>query len=134
MSASFAHLDEIIETLRGLDRGNIAEAIAKRAAPLLESQIRRTAKAGQDPEGRPWPKRKDGGAPLQHAGDHVHARASGNVVRITLTGPDVFHHFGATHGGVRRQVIPDAGAEIPESVRKAILEAARAEVQARVSA
>jgi hypothetical protein len=134
MSAGSESLDEMIEILRGLGGPEIAEAVARRAGPMLEAAVKKTAKAGQDPEGKAWPARKDGGQALEHAADHIRARSAGNIVRVTLTGPDVFHHFGATRGGVRRQVIPDAGAEIPGSVGKALLAAARAEVNARVGA
>jgi hypothetical protein len=133
MTSASETLDEMISALRELGEGRIGEAIAKRAAPALEESIKKTARAGQDPEGKPWAPRKDGGPALQHAADHIRATAHGDVVRVTLTGPDVFHHFGATRGGVRRQVIPDAGAELPPSVVKALTEAARAELEARLA-
>lgn len=129
---SFADLDAMIATLRGLDGPDVERAIAARTAPLLDAAVKRTAAAGQDPDGKPWAPTKDGGAPLAHAADHITTAASGSIVRMTLTGPDVYHHFGATRGGIRRQVIPDAGAGIPQVAVAAITRAAREEIAARV--
>lgn len=129
---AFAELDRMIAILRGLGGAEVAQAVARRAAPLLDEAVKRTASAGQDPEGHPWPARKDGGRALERAADHITTRAAGNLVRMTLTGPDVFHHFGATRGQVRRQIIPDAGAEIPASVVAVLTQAARDEIAARL--
>lgn len=129
---SLAELDDMIATLQRLDGEDVERAVAARAAPLLDAAVKRTTRAGQDPDGKPWPERKAGGQALEHAADHITTRAAGSLVRMTLTGPDVFHHFGATRGGVRRQVIPDAGAGIPDVAVRIITQAARDELAARV--
>jgi hypothetical protein len=87
-----------------LDR--LAELAAKRAAPLVEAQSKRTAAAGTDPDGKPWPAKQDGGRPLVNAADHVSARALDANVVIELVGPEVWHEMGAQGKPVRR-VIPD---------------------------
>lgn len=124
----------MIAQLRALDGDRLAERIAARAAPLLDAAVKGTTSRGQAPDGTPWPKRQDGGAALEHAPDHIATKAAGPIVRMTLTGPDVYHHFGATKGGVRRQVIPDAGAEMPAVVERALLRAAREEFDAATGA
>jgi len=98
--------------------GELAERTAKRAAPLVEDALRATARAGTDALGNPWPARKDGGAPLEHAADAIDCKAAGTVVRATLSGPTVFHHFGGGRN-VRRPVLPDPGT-IPPGVAKAL--------------
>ena len=130
--SGFAELDAMIAQLRSLDGPVVEQAIARGAAPLLDKAVKATARAGQAPDGKPWPTKKDGGAALEHAADHITTTASGAMVRMTLTGPTVFHHFGATRGGVRRQVIPDAGAEIPQVAIDAVTRAAREEIAARL--
>src|SRR4029077_6193843 len=125
-------LDEMIRSLEALgDSEGFAAAVAARAAPLLDEAVKRTARAGQAPDGKPWPRRKDGDQALEHAADHIVTKAPGPIVRMTVTGVDVFHHFGATPGQVRRQVIPDAGAEMPAVAVHALERAAAAEFEAR---
>jgi hypothetical protein len=125
-------LDEMIASLRALgDAEEIAAGVARRAAPLLDAAVKATASAGQSPDGKAWQKREDGGAPLKNAAAHITTKAHGPLVRMTLTGADVFHHYGATRGSIRRQVIPDAGAAVPEMVTELLLQAAGAEFEAR---
>jgi len=55
----------------------------------------------------------------------ISVRAIGSSVRVTLSGPEVVHHYGeAKRGTPRRQVIPDAG-ELPAPVVAAVEDAAR---------
>lgn len=113
-------LADIIASIERL--GTLAEDVAKRAAPLVEDALRATAKAGTAPDGTPWKPKKDRGAPLVHAGDAITVKAVGTVVRATLTGPTVFHHFGSARNP-RRPVLPDPGS-LPPPVAKAIEKAA----------
>lgn len=116
---SLAELDAMIASVRRL--GSMPEDVAAAAAPLVEEALRATVRAGTDPDGHPWKRKKDGGDPLVHAADHIATRAVGSVVRATLTGVEVFHHFGA--GVPRRQILPDPGT-IPEAVGAAVQRAA----------
>lgn len=122
----------MIAQLRSLDGPPVEQAIARRAAPLLDKAVKATAGAGKAPDGTSWPPKKDGGQALEHAADHITTTANGAIVRMTLTGVDVFHHYGATRGGIRRQVIPDAGAEMPQVAIDAVTRAAREEIAARL--
>lgn len=127
-----SELDAMIDALRRLDSEGFGRRIAARATPKLEAALAQSARAGRSPDGQAWKLRKDGGRPLEHAADHLRARAHGALVRVTLEGPDVFHHFGATHGKTRRQVIPDGGAEMPAIVTRALESAAADEFAATV--
>lgn len=111
-----------LDKLRAFGRGigaldTLTERAAKEAAPLVEEAVRKTAAAGKDPYGNTWPQKKDGGRPLANAADHVHARAIGSSVEISLDGPEAWHNVGAG-GRPVRQVIPDV--EIPDPVADAI--------------
>lgn len=108
--------DEILAAIKAL--GALPEETAKRAAPLLEEALRETARAGTAPDGTPWKPRKQGGPAMAHAADHLTVRASGTLLRATLSGPDVFHHFGGGRNP-RRPVLPDPGT-IPPQVAKAL--------------
>lgn len=112
--------DAIQAALREL--GRLPEQAAKIAAPLVEAALRETAVAGRAPDGTAWTPRKDGGAPLTHAADHITVNASGPLVRAVLTSPDVFHHFGGGRNP-RRPVLPDPGS-IPPAVARALERAA----------
>jgi hypothetical protein len=114
-------LDDMIAAFRRLEV--LPEEAAKLAAPLVEETLRATAAAGTDPLGTPWQPKKDGGRPLVNAASHIATKAVGAVVRTTLTGVDVFHHFGA--GVPRRQILPDPGT-IPPAVEAALRKAADA--------
>lgn len=112
----------MLEDLRRL--GELPREAAKIAAPLVERELRAKAAAGEDPEGTAWaPRKKDGGRAMKNAAAHIEVAPVGTVVRATLTGPDVYHHFGAGPGHVTRQVLPDPGT-IPPGVEKALREAA----------
>lgn len=119
-------LDEMLVSLRTL--GNPAEVerrVAKKAEWSLQTALERTLAAGETPEGKAWQPRKAGGRPYEHAASRIRTKASGNLVRTTLSGPEVFGHFGA-RGMPVRQMLPDAGAGMPPSVDEALTKAARA--------
>lgn len=120
---SLAKLDDMISSLRNLSGEDFVASIAKEAALLVDEAIKETARAGQAPDGTPWPPRKkDGARALEHVADQIETKAYGPIVRTTLSGPAVFSHFGA--GIPRRQVIPDSAVEIPDKVQKALEEGA----------
>lgn len=118
-------LDEMIESLRRLDGEGVEARIAARAAPLLEEALRASADAGQSPDGKPWQPRKEGGKAYANAAAKITVKAYGPIVRATLTGAEVYGHFG-TEKMPKRQMLPDAGAAMPELVT-AILERAAAD-------
>jgi hypothetical protein len=117
-------LDSMLEALRKLaDPDVVAEKVAKKAEKTLQAALERTLEAGESPEGAKWAPRKAGGRPYEHAASRIKTVASGNLLRTTLTGPEVFGHFGA-RGMPVRQMLPDAGAGMPPSVEVALTKAA----------
>ena len=112
-------LDDMISAVRRLS--TLSDDAARIAAPLVDEAIKSTVRAGTDPDGHAWLQKKGGGAPLVHASDHISTSAVGRVVRVTLTGVEVFHNYGA--GVPRRQILPDPGT-IPPAVGKALQVAA----------
>lgn len=95
----------------------LAERGAEEAAPLVEEQLKKTAAAGQDSFGAPWPPKKDGSRALVHAADHVSARAAGAFIVCEYEGPGVWHEEGAQGKPVRR-VLPDV--EAPPAILAAV--------------
>ena len=106
-------LEEMIQAHRDLRK--IDERTAEIAAPLLEAALKSTAAAGQSPSGGAWAPTKKGGRAMAGAAKAIAVKAYANVVRVVLSGPEVFHHYGV-RGEPRRPVIPDAGGEIPPVV------------------
>ena len=119
MSDAIALLEELRGTFAKLE--DLPKVAAELAAPRVDAAIKATARAGKTPDGKPWPPKKDGGQPLVHAADAITTEAVGTVVRARLTGPTVFHHYGA--GVPKRQVLPDSGS-IPPGVEAALRNAA----------
>jgi hypothetical protein len=118
-----AGLDEMISSLRGLVK--IEERAAAIAAPLLEQHLKSTASAGTSPDGKAWAPTKKGGRAMANAAAAITTKAFGPVVRVTLSGPEVFHHY-AVRGEPRRQVIPDTGVDATPAVT-AVLDKAMAQ-------
>ena len=114
-------LDGMLASLGRLKTADVRAA--QLAAPAIAAAVQKTAAAGTSPSGKPWAPKKGGGRAMVGAAQHVTATATGNVVRVQLEGPDVFHHF-AKGREPRRQVIPDPG-EMPAPVAAAVKEAAR---------
>lgn len=117
-------LNEMVATLRKLGAKDTEILMAKEAAKSLEVALTKTLSAGTSPEGEPWaPKKKDGGRPYEHAANRLTVKAYGNLVRATVTGPEVYGHYGVNHMPPR-PMLPDAGGGIPKSVETALTEAA----------
>lgn len=106
-------LEEMIDAHRSL--GRLDERTAEIAAPLLEQALKGTAAAGQSPAGGAWAPTKKGARAMAGAAKAIAVKAYGKIVRVALTGPEVFHHYGV-RGEPRRPVIPDGGGAIPPVV------------------
>ncbi|WP_438041441.1 hypothetical protein [Sorangium sp. So ce128] len=112
----YAALERMISAAQEFAR--LPELAAPLAAQKVGEELHRTASAGQAPDGTPWAVRKvDGGRALKNAAKAIAVKAIGTVILITLTGPEVFHHFGAGGKPVRR-VIPLG--RLPEKLGNAI--------------
>ena len=113
-------VDAMIGALRKL--GAAPAAIAKRAAPLVDAAVKKTAAAGTTPDGQPWQPKKDGGRPLVNAANALSTKAVGTTVVVTLEGPEVVHDKG-TKRLPQRKILPDGGAGLPTNVADAMREA-----------
>lgn len=118
-----AQLDAILERIRSL--GGLAEEAARAAAPLVEAAAKRTAAAGTTPSGEAWAPKKDGGRALAHAADAVSASAAGPTITITLADPEAWHQRGVGTHTPKRQVIPEAGDDLPPQHAAAIEQGTR---------
>lgn len=120
MNAGMLALDGFIGRVNDLEQ--LAEATATEAAPLVQNALRATAGAGKSPTGVPWKDRKEGGRAFANAAEKITVKALSNVVKISLTGPEVFGQFGAS--GPRRPMIPGADGELGPGVEAAMKEGA----------
>lgn len=149
MSAA-ASLDAFIagvEQLRGMN-----ELSAKEAEPGVLAAARATASAGQAPDGKPWPKKADGGKALEGAAGAIKSSAKGSRVELAIEPPWTYHHHGAGGSSTtkeaarhrqrtatrhaedgtkskfhapRRQIIPVQGDPVPAPMKKAIADASK---------
>jgi len=116
-----AGFDAMIASLRALER--LPEDAAKAAAPLIEEALRASAAAEKAPDGTPWaPRKKGSGALYAHAGARIKATAIKSLMRVTLSGPEVYAHSG-TAKLPRRPMLPDPGA-LPANLGKVLEDAA----------
>jgi hypothetical protein len=113
---SDAALSAYATRLRGLK--NLARVAAAEAAPAILAAVQKTAAAGTDPEGKPWPPKRDGTQALPNVAGAITAVAKGAVVLVKLTGAYVFHHY--AKGKDRRRILPDGGAGIPPQISEAV--------------
>ena len=96
---------------------------APEVAAAVEASLRASAGAGTSPDGEAWaPGKESGGRVMAHAADAITVKAVGSVVLVTLTGHDVYHHYGAgrgkQNGKPMRPIIPTAG--LPTTLGNAI--------------
>ena len=118
-------IDEIIKTLRRFAKPEEVErAVAQRAQTTLQEAVAKTLSAGETSEGQVWAERKAGGRAYANAAKRITTRADGNLLTMTLSGPEVCGHL-VLKGTVKRQMLPDAGAGIPRSVATALTDAAK---------
>lgn len=114
-----SELDDILTSLRMVASPELGHRIATRVGPELHAAVAATLAAGQTPEGEAWEPKLTGGRAYKNAAARISFGVDGNIVRLVLKGPEVWGHIGARGRPVRR-MLPDAGAEIPRSVVRAI--------------
>lgn len=112
----FAALDAQIRKLREL--GEIPARVAPRVAQSAKREIQRNVSAQRGPDGKPWPKGKQGQPVLRGAGKAVRASAVGSVVVLSLDDHHARHHLGAVKGKVKREILPTT--KIPRPMTRAI--------------
>lgn len=116
-------LEQMIARMKQL--GSFNERAAELAAPLMQDAAREAANAGVDPNGKPWPAKKDGTRALEHAADHVRAESHGDRVDLIVDGPEFWHQTikeGGPHP--QRKLIPSVGDALPPALKAAADEGA----------
>lgn len=116
---------EAEDILRQLAKDDTAQEMAAEAAQLIAEAVARDLAAGRDPTTQsPWPEKKSGGRPYANAAKSLSVKVFGVVVKLTISGPEAWGHFGF-RGSPKRRMLPDAGNEIPQTIRDAIMRAMR---------
>lgn len=129
MADGFAKLDAMIGRLATLGPQTVRRA-APKVAKALERELVAQIGRGQGPDGKPWPRTKDGRKPLQNAAGALTVTAVGNTVVARLEGPEALHHKGAVRGRVRRPILPTSKLTGPAGA--AVREVIAAELRAAV--
>lgn len=112
-------LEEMAADFQRLADGSFDAEVQRRATPLVEAAVKASAAAGTTPDGQPWAVRKDGGRALVNAAAAIAVKSYPGVLRIILTGVEVFAHFGKGARQVARKIIPDTGT-MPKAIADAI--------------
>ena len=112
--------EELVKALEKLGAKDLGSKIAAKAAPHLEEALKANLSAGVSPEGQAWaPRKENGGRAYAKAASKLDVKALGDLVKVTVTGPEVYGHFGA--GGMPvRKMIPDGGDGVPKVVAEAL--------------
>jgi hypothetical protein len=84
--------------------------MARRTAEIMREETVASIAKQQSVDGVKWAPRKDGGIPLANSPDALSAHSEGNVAVLTLTGVEVFHHYGAGRNP-RRAILPSKGVD-----------------------
>jgi hypothetical protein len=117
-------LEDWVKELRRLAGPEVEVRLASEAAEEIKGALTATLNAGTDPEGKPWkPRKKDGGRAYANAASSLEVKASGNLVRATISGPTAYGPWGV-RGAPKRPMLPDTGGGIPGSVDAALDRAA----------
>lgn len=122
MSSGEATVQRWARQLRTMPGG---EDLAKRMAPIMDADVKRTANAGTTPEGKAWKPRVDGSRALEGAADAIRTIASGPKVIMTVSGPEAIHNWG-TSKDPKRQILPTA---LPSTLAGKLARAALAAVR-----
>jgi hypothetical protein len=115
-SEAVATLQDWIDRLHEL--ADLPEALAPRAAKLLEKQVAANIAAGKGPDGTAWQPTKEGAKPLRNAARALRSTSDGTVAILILEGPEVLHHQGRAKGGIARPILPSR--KLPGAAIKAL--------------
>lgn len=124
MSDVHAEFWQRIAALRKLE--GFGTRVAPDVARVIDSELRRTIKAGTTPDGAKWQPTRDGEAPLQNAADALYVAAYSNKIFVRIKGPEAKHDRGRARGRIERQIIPH-GQGIPAAMAvqvRAVIEGA----------
>ena len=114
-----------IAALRKLAK--LPEDVAAAIRDQLEIELKRTANAGQSPEGTAWPKNEDGSKSLAKAANELVVTVVGTTVLARVSCPYNLHHLGVARGRRVREILP-TGDTLPIPVAKAVERVLRARI------
>lgn len=106
---------------------NAIQGFSTRAAPEIARELERildeNIKAERGPDGKPWPKKRDGGKALQGTVGALKVQIIGSSVVATLGGIEARHNLGFVRGtrallGNKRQTLPSL--RVPGALAQAI--------------
>ncbi|HSN30626.1 MAG TPA: hypothetical protein VLT45_30275 [Kofleriaceae bacterium] len=96
-----------------LERVRALPDVVERAMPAiregLEAELRAQIARGENPKGTAWKKTQKGESPLHNAAKAITIERNGLEILVTLVGVEARHHYGWVRGGVKRQILPNAG-------------------------
>lgn len=120
-TAALRTMDAMIAELRATK--SAVPRAAEGLVPIIRAEIDKAIAAGHGLDGVPWPKTKEGKQPLRNASKAVSVRAVGNVVLVTVSGPEAVHQFG-TKKDPQRAILPtkDLPRDFSEAVRKGLVQ------------
>jgi len=121
-------LDKLVLALKGMNPKALGQKIAVNAVDPMRELIADNLTKGVSPEGQPWLPTKEGGRAYRNAAAKLSVTSSGDVVIATIEGPEAFAQKGTVSHPIR-QMLPDAGAEIPSDVAKVIENAIRGTIE-----
>lgn len=98
--------------------GSVAADSARDVSVAVRRELEEQIERAEGPDGRRWPRTRDGRRALRNAKRALSVKAVGNVVIARLTGHHARHNVGAVKGGVRRQILPSGG--LPDAFTRAI--------------
>jgi hypothetical protein len=115
-------LEKVTEILRKLsDPTKLNEMVAKEAAPYVVEAVKKDLSAGKAPDGKAWvPRKADKGQPYANAAEKLTGKSEGDLIILTVTGPEAFANDGVKGHLPVRRMLPDAGAGVPKSVAEGI--------------
>lgn len=104
-AAGFRALDSQIGMLKVLV--DLPDECVPVVADAMERETHRTIRAATDPDGKPWPPKKDGtGFTFVKPSDIVVGAAGRIIITRIKTRPVVLHNNGYARGDIVRRVIP----------------------------
>lgn len=115
-------LEKVTEILRKLsDASKLNSEVAKEAVPYVVENVKKDLSAGRDPaNGKAWEPTKDKGRAYKNAASKLSGSSEGDLIILTIKGPEAFAHEGVKGHLPKRGMLPDAGAGVPSNVADGI--------------
>lgn len=130
MSGTVVELNRMIAALEALK--HTPEQLVNIVREELDAHLRSTIAAQTTAYGDPWKPSKYGQPLLVNAAAALRYTVTGTKLRVTLTGIEAKHHFGAVRGGRARRIIPNRP-YLPQAVMTRVIARLQEVVNAALS-